>query len=315
MLSTGYRLFGRSSPRFSGKIPHCSTLTDGSTFVILLVVSNLIVAQTMDLGIDGVHVLVTGASGGIGLEISRLFLEYGAKVTAQYNTTQTTLQPLAFQYGERIQARQADLTDEDAVNKLFHDAATGSFGDVQVLILNHGIWPTADEPIRNMPLERWRKTIDTNLTSSFITAKEYMWRLELAAAVVKDNASIIMIGSAAGKYGEAGHADYASSKSAMMYGLTLSLKNEIVKIAPRGRVNTVAPGWVKTPMATEALKDPSIVYQALATTPLKKVGLPYDVATQVVILSSQKISGHITGQVLMVEGGMEGRLLNRPEDI
>ena len=60
-------------------------------------------------------------------------------------------------------------------------------------------------------------------------------------------------------------ADYACTKSAMMNGLLLSLKNEIVKIAPRGRVNCVAPGWVRTPMADRAMQDPSLLYQALAT--------------------------------------------------
>lgn len=108
---------------------------------------------------------------------------------------------------------------------------------------------------------------------------------------------------------------------ALMYGFTLSLKNEIVKIAPWGRVNSVAPGWVKTPMAEESLKDKNILYQALATYvaspvistllrlcsyPLRKVAVPYDVATQIVILSSTKVSGHISGECILVAGGMEG---------
>ena len=127
--------------------------------------------------------------------------------------------------------------------------------------------------------------------------------------------------------------DKFMSIEAMMYGLTMSLKNEIVQIAPRGRVNTVAPGWVRTPMAESALQNPQIVYQALATyvshslslaivgspcsfrTPLKKVATPEDIASQIVVLSSSTVSGHVTGQVIMVEGGMEGRLLNHPEDI
>ncbi|KAJ7112484.1 hypothetical protein C8R44DRAFT_537061, partial [Mycena epipterygia] len=112
-------------------------------------------------------------------------------------------------------------------------------------------------------------------------------------------------GSASGKYGDAGHADCAATKSALMYGLTLSLKNEIVKIAPRGRVNSVAPGWVRTPLGEDALKDPAIVYHALATTPLKKVAEPWDIAVQIVVLSSPRLSGHVTGQVVMVDGGME----------
>ncbi|EEB87917.1 hypothetical protein MPER_14523, partial [Moniliophthora perniciosa FA553] len=73
-----------------------------------------------------------------------------------------------------------------------------------------------------------------------------------------DNASIVFVASSAGKYGEAMHADYSASKSAMMYGLTLTLKNEIVKIVPKGRVNCEAPGWVHTPLATEAIKDPMV---------------------------------------------------------
>lgn len=120
-----------------------------------------------------------------------------------YNTKRTTLEPLLSSYGpERTQALQANLTDEAAVAKLFHDATASSLGEVQVLILNHGIFPSTPEPIRKMSLERWKKTIDTNLTSSFIVAKEYMARLEHASTAVKDKASIIMIGSAAGKIGK-----------------------------------------------------------------------------------------------------------------
>lgn len=100
-----------------------------------------------------------------------------------------------------MQALQANLTEESAVEALFRNAAGSSFGDVHALILNHGIWPTADEPIRKMPLERWKHTIDTNLTSSFIVAREYLKRIESAPTKIKDHASIILIGSAAGKYG------------------------------------------------------------------------------------------------------------------
>ncbi|KAJ7770531.1 NAD(P)-binding protein [Mycena metata] len=265
----------------------------------------------MDLELQDVHVLVTGASGGIGLETARLFLKQGAKVTAHYNTNISTLHALIEEFGaQRVVAAPANLTVEVDVASLF-ETAEKTLGPVQVAIINHGIWPTADEPVAQMTLARWQTTLDTNLTGSFLVAREYLRQLEKAPDALKEKASILFVGSAAGKYGEAGHADYATSKSALMYGLTLSLKNEIVKIAPKGRSNCVSPGWVKTAMAAEALKDPEIVYRALATTPLKKVGVPFDVATQIVVLSSQTLSGHVTGQNLMVEGGMEGRLLNR----
>ncbi|KAJ7039830.1 NAD(P)-binding protein [Mycena alexandri] len=265
----------------------------------------------MDLDLQDVHVLVTGASGGIGLETARLFLQQGAKVTAHYNTNISTLHALIEEFGaQRVVAAPANLTAEVDVASLFETAGK-TLGPVQIAIINHGIWPTADCSVAQMTLARWQATLDTNLTGAFLVAREYLRRLERAPDALKDKASILFVGSTAGKYGEAGHADYATSKSALMYGLTLSLKNEIVKIAPKGRVNCVSPGWVNTPMAAEALKDPEIVYRALATTPLKKVGAPFDIATQIVVLSSQKLSGHVTGQNLMVEGGMEGRLLNR----
>ncbi|KAJ7136044.1 NAD-P-binding protein [Mycena epipterygia] len=266
----------------------------------------------MDLELQDVHVLITGASGGIGLETARLFLAQGAKVTAHYNTNASTLNALIAEFGsEKIIASQADLSAEDDVVRMFSGSA---LGPVQVVIINHGIWPTVDEPVARMSLQRWQTTINTNLTASFLVAREYLKQLEPASDALKDKASILFVGSSSGKFGEAGHADYAASKSALMYGFTLSLKNEIVKIAPKGRVNCVAPGWVKTPMAEEALKDPVIVYRALATTPLKKVAVPWDVATHIVVLSSPRLSGHVSGQCLMVEGGMEGRLLNRISD-
>jgi len=267
----------------------------------------------MDLALEGVHVLITGASGGIGLETVRLFLEQGAKVTAHFNSNSKSLEPLLGKSPEKLQAVKADLRVEDDVVKLF-SSAQHTFGSVQIIIVNHAIFVVKDDYLWEMSLDRWRTTIDTNLTSSFLVTREYLKQLRTASLDEKEKAAII-IGSTAGKYGEAGHADFAASKSAMMYGLTMSLKNEIVKIAPKGRVNCIGPGWVRTPMAMESLSDPNVAYSALATTPLKKIAVPYDIATQIVILSSNKLSGHVTGQVLMVEGGMEGRLLNKQSDL
>ncbi|KAF9038270.1 NAD-P-binding protein [Hymenopellis radicata] len=260
----------------------------------------------MDLNLKDVHVLVTGASGGI---------EQGARVTAHYNSKAAPLKPVLDKWGkERVLLAQADLVQEDAVARLFSEA-TSTFGTVQVLILNHAIYVAEPAPLQHMSLDRWKNTFDANVTSSFLVAREYLRYLERATDAEKAKASIVIVGSSAGKYGEAFHAEYAATKSALMYGFTLSLKNEIVKIAPWGRVNCVSPGWVKTPMAEESLKDMNILYQALATYPLKKVAVPYDVATQIVILSSTKVSGHISGECLMVTGGMEGRLLNTREDL
>ncbi|KAJ7716586.1 hypothetical protein DFH07DRAFT_862113 [Mycena maculata] len=266
----------------------------------------------MDLELEGMHVLVTGASGGIGIEIARLFLKQGASVTAHYNNNAGSLDALIAEFGSaRIHAAQANLSAEDEVVRLF---AENTLGPVQIVVVNHAVSPSDDLGVVDMPLERWRSTIDTNLTAPFLVTREYLRQLQSASDAQKAKANILFVGSTAGKYGEMGHADYAASKSGVMYGLTLSLKNEIVKIAPRGRVNCVAPGWVRTPKKEEKLKDPVFVHRALATVPLKKPAEPWDIATQVVCLCSTKISGHISGQVVMVDGGMEGRLINRLSD-
>ncbi|KAF9265053.1 NAD dependent epimerase/dehydratase [Marasmius fiardii PR-910] len=270
----------------------------------------------LDLDLAGVHVLVTGASGGIGLATARLLLEQGAKVTAHYNATSDILQDL--QHSPKLFLAQADLTSEDAVKSLFASAVE-HLGTVHVVVVSHGVWIRDDVFLKDMTLERWKQTMDINLTSTFFVARQFLKGLEEAKTRGEDfdrigQASIVFVGSNGGRIGEAMHADYSSAKSAMMYGLTLSLKNEIVKIVPRGRVNCVAPAWVYTPMAADALKDPAIVYQSLATTPLKKFGDPFDIAAQIAILASAKVSGHITGQVVYVTGGMEGRLLNVRED-
>jgi len=267
----------------------------------------------MDFGLKGVHVLVTGASGGIGLETVKLFCELGANVTAHYNSQFGPIQELLAS-NANLQHVQANLSAEKAVVDMFESLVTMPHGPVQVVVVNHAISSTVAVPIATMSLDRWNNTITTNLTSSFLVCREYLKHLQNAAPNIKEKAAIVLIGSTAGKYGEAGNGDYAVTKSAMMYGLNLTLKNEIVKIAPKGRVNCIGPGWVVTPMAEEALKDPESVRRILATTPLKKVAMPMDVATQIVVLASSTLSGHVSGQVVMVEGGMEGRLLNRPED-
>lgn len=210
--------------------------------------------------------------------------EQGAKVTAHYNTNAASLNTLATEFGsDKIRVAQANLSAEEDVVRLFSNG-NSALGPVQVLVVNHAISPPEDVSVVDMTLDRWRNTIDTNLTAAFLVSREYLKQLESASDALKAQAAVVFVGSTAGKYGEAGHADYAASKSgtssspkfasvltralhclALMYGFMLSLKNEIVKIAPRGRVNCVAPGWVRTPKKEEKLKDPVFVHRALAT--------------------------------------------------
>ncbi|GAK65983.1 NAD P-binding protein [Moesziomyces antarcticus] len=268
-------------------------------------------SSSLDFGLKGVHVLVSGASGGkslrIGFETAKTFVEAGAKVTAHYNTTPRGLADLP-----GVVALQADVTSETDIARLFTQAEAAQGVAVQVLVVNHGIWPVAPVALSDMSLEQWRNTHAVNLDGAFLLVRSYLANLKNKPSSVLDAASVCFIGSTAGKFGEHDHADYASTKAALMYGLVPSLKNEIVRIAPKARVNSVNPGWVRTPMAEETIKDDKVRARALASTPLQKVALPQDVARQVVVLSSPTLSGHVTGVNLQVDGGMEGRCLYPP---
>ncbi len=96
----------------------------------------------------------------------------------------------------------------------------------------------------------------------------------------------------------------------MAYGMTRSLKNEIVRLAPLGRVNCVSPGWVDTPMAAASMEDPEAIGKATATMALEKIATAEDVANAIVFFSSSALAGHLSGSILPIAGGMEGRWLH-----
>ncbi len=256
----------------------------------------------METGLEGHGVLVTGASGGIGAACARAFAAEGARVLVHYHRGEERARAVAVELGGAPVA-QADLTREDDVDRLFAEARD-ALGAIDVCAAVAGVWPRADEPVWELSLERWNETVAQNLTATFLTARGFLREVARTG-----HGSLVLVGSTAGVFGEAGHADYAAAKAALQGGLLLSLKNEITRIAPLGRVNAVAPGWTVSPM-TRGLVDDETVARISRTMALRKVAHPEDVAAQVVALASDRVSGHVSGQLVVVAGGMEGRMVH-----
>ena len=191
--------------------------------------------------------VVTGASGGIGAACARLFAAEGAKVLVHYHRGEERAAAVAAEIGGAPIAR-ADLTVEEDVDRLFATARE-ALGSVDVCAAVAGVWPAEDLPVWELPLERWEETMRQNLTATFLTARGFLREVARTG-----HGSLVLVGSTAGRFGEAGHADYAAAKSALQGGLLLSLKNEVARVAPLARVNAVAPGWTESPM-TRGLVD------------------------------------------------------------
>ena len=195
----------------------------------------------MDTGLAGKGVLVTGASGGIGSACARAFAAEGARVAIHYHRGRERARRLAAELGGAPRSAPTSPTRRRSTRCSRARARSSAASTCAPR------WPACgradDEPVWQLSLERWEETLRANLTATFLTARGFLREVQR-----NGHGSLVLVGSTAGRFGEAGHADYAAAKSAIQVGLLLSLKNEIVRIAPGGRVNAVAPGWTYSPM-------------------------------------------------------------------
>ncbi len=263
----------------------------------------------MDLGLRDHVAVITGASGGIGRALARAFADEGARLGLIAGKNLAALDAWVDAEGLRDRAvtATADVTDAASLDRAFAAIAT-CWGRVDHAVVNAGVWPSEPVGLHALPVDRLRHTLDVDLVGALLTARAFLARLADAGPRDDAGASLTFIGSTAGAFGEAWHVDYAAAKAGLR-GATLSLKNEIVHLDPRGRVNLVEPGWTRTPMAAQAMEDGAAVARSLSTTPLARVAEPEDVAAAGVFLASPARAGHLTGQILGVHGGMEGRRL------
>jgi 3-oxoacyl-[acyl-carrier protein] reductase len=257
----------------------------------------------VELDLAGKAVVVTGASGAIGGAIARAFAGEGARVVVHYLTGKDRADRLVAELGSGHLALGADLTDEGQVATLFAEAAR-RMGPLDVLVANAGGWAGEYRDVCEMDAARWRATLEQDLTSVFLCCRAF-----LKIVRQQGHGSIVIIGSHAGVFGEAGDSDYAAAKAALNYGLCTSLKTEIARLARTGRVNVVAPGWTVTPAVTHFVTNPSAVQSTLQLVATRRLSLPEDVAMSVLFLASDRAARQITGQVLVVNGGQDGRML------
>ena len=253
----------------------------------------------MILDFSGLRVLVTGGAGGIGTEICRELHALGAEVVVHYHRSKLQAEDLAKEIGGS--AIQADLTKEEDVLNLFKQIEN-LHGSLDCCVANAGKYPTESLPAWEIGGDRLAETLDLNLKVAFYTSQEFLRR-----AVERKRGSLVLVGSTAGVHGERGHADYACAKGAITSGLLKTLKNDIAGTGVR--VNAVAPGWTLTESKINDGLDDSMSKTALKTMSIKKLATPKDVASAVSFLLHDGYSGHISGQVLEVSGGMEGRII------
>jgi 3-oxoacyl-[acyl-carrier protein] reductase len=264
----------------------------------------------MDLRLADKTVMITGASGGIGRAIAGVFAQEGAQLALFARTRAPELEGWVGRQAFRDRARvvRADVRVPEEIDAAV-DRIVERSGRLDVGVINAGIWHAESVRLADLPVERVRSVVDTNLLGAMWSARAFLRALERTGPRGGgDGANLVFIGSTAGRFGERGHAAYAASKAALR-GLVLTLKNEIVEVDPHGRVNLVEPGWTVTEMTRGALGDEQAVRTAVRTMAIRRVATPADIASTVLALASPATARHVTGEILTVAGGMEGRLL------
>lgn len=237
------------------------------------------------------NALVTGATGGIGEAIARMFHARGATVSIS-GRREDKLNQLASELGERVHVLPCDLANKEQVGQLV-DQAIKAMGSLDILVNNAGL--TKDNLLMVMKDDQWDEVIAVNLTSTFMLMRA------AARAMMRAKTGygrIINISSVSGIIGNPGQGNYAASKAGMI-GMTKSLAREA---ASRGiTANCIAPGFIKTPM-TDVLNEKQIegIMDAI---PANTFGTPEDIAATALYLASTEAS-YVTGQTIHVNGGM-----------
>jgi 3-oxoacyl-[acyl-carrier protein] reductase len=252
----------------------------------------------MELSLKGKVAVITGGSRGIGAAAVRMFVNSGARVLFNYERAQQQAEKLVAELGaDKCAAMQCNLSGTGTGQQLV-ESAVKRFGRLDILVVNHGIWPSQDVPVDQMSDEQWRSTVAINLDSVFALVKHSVAQMKKQGGKATAG-HIVLVSSTAGQRGEAFHCDYAATKGAvisMVKGLSTELARDGI------RVNCVAPGWVLTDMSIPALDDPKTREAVLRTIPLGRVATPEEIAAPILFLCTEQ-AGFITGEIFNVNGG------------
>ncbi len=255
------------------------------------------------IDLRGRRAVVSGGSRGVGAAAARLLARAGADVVVGYRSRGAEAAAVvdeARAAGVRAVACGADLTTPEGCDALVA-AGVDAFGGVDVVVVNHGVWPAEEVPVAAMDDARWQRTVREDLDSVFWLSRAAARALaggDGRGGAAGDGGRLVLVSSTAGQRGEAFHADYAAAKGAMIS----FVKSLAVELAPAGvTVNCVAPGWVDTEMTDPAMRDGGRARIA-ATIPVGRVATAEDVAGPILFLCSP-LARHVTGEVLNVNGG------------
>lgn len=254
------------------------------------------------LSVENRVALITGGSRGIGAATVRLFREAGARVAFNYRSARAAADALAAECGgPKLCAAFAQELSSPEDGRALVRRMVEAFGRLDILVVNHGVWPAQDAPIASMPDEQWRNTLAVNLDSVFGLIQAAAAQMQQQGRVTAGHPAghIVLVSSTAGQRGEAFHADYAASKGALI-SMTKGLATEL---APAGiQVNCVAPGWVATEMSAPALSDPATREKVFSAIPMGRVADPREIAGPILFLCTP-LAGFMTGEIVNVNGG------------
>ena len=251
----------------------------------------------------GQKALVTGANSGIGKAVALALGAAGADVVVNYVGGDEAAEEVVSGIrasGSKAYAHRADVSKENEVREMFAKMCA-QFGTIDILVSNAGL--QRDSPLEEMTLEEWNTVLSVNLTGQFLCAREAVREFKRRGVVPSVSCAagkIICMSSVHEVIPWAGHVNYAASKG----GVMMMMRSIAQEVAPyRIRVNSIAPGAIRTPINTAAWSTPDAYNRLMNLVPYNRIGEPSDIGHAAVWLASDN-ADYVTGTSLFVDGGM-----------